>query len=447
VRARLCGLFVFLRGLFSLKAENMQLSKIVLNPRVLLYGYGLEGKSSEAWCQAYLNPKSITVYEDKNNERPDWDRFDLIVKSPGVPPSAIPEAVWPKVTSNLRLFLENLSEANRAKVIGITGSKGKSTTAKFTHQLLKTAGFKSTIIGNFGVPALEVWNEVETLDYLVAECSSFQLYDLETSPKYSLFLSFFADHLDWHNASEVDYFAAKENLWAHQKEGDELFFPNNLPVNVALALTHGAAQNRLTPAVVTKPVSTDLFPANSNLQALHFRQNLGTVWALAQRLEIPDLEKKWQQAALDFEPIEHRLEAFCERAGFSFINDSIATSPDATQAGVNWLGKNLSALILDGADTGVGDFNDLVETLIKQSPEALILLVESDITHKFLAAPNSKVLNCKTVESYERAIDTLLVAAKPGVVLFSPAGKSFNRFKNYAERGTFFKKIILNLPS
>jgi len=425
----------------------MQLSKIISNPRILLYGYGIEGKSSEAWAQLNLAPSLIHKYQDDSGKAPIWDNYDLIIKSPGVSPDKIPDREWPKVTSNLRLFLENLSETNRAKVIGITGSKGKSTTAKFTHQLLHTAGFKSTIIGNFGVPALDIWNQLESLDYIVAECSSFQLYDLSVSPKYALFLSFFADHLDWHNDSEIDYFAAKENLWAHQKAGDELFFPNSLPVNVALGLTHGAASERSTPAVVSKLVSSDLFPSNSNLQALHFRQNLGTVWALALKLNLPNLEKTWQQTALDFQLIEHRLETFCEFSGFSFINDSIATSPDATQAAVNWLGVHLSALILDGADTGVGDFNDLIQTLIEKAPETLIILIESAITDKFLSVPDSKKLNYKVFDSYESAIELILKEAQPGVVLFSPAGKSFNRFRNYGDRGAFFKNMILNLKA
>lgn len=436
----------------------MQLSQIPQNPRILLYGYGLEGKSSESWVQKYLVPSSIEIYEDgKEGESPqppftrgstiDWNKYDIIVKSPGVPPDKIPEACWPKVTSNLRLFLENLSENDRAKIIGITGSKGKSTTAKFAQQLFKTSGLKSTIIGNFGVPALEIWNDLKTLDYVIAECSSFQLYDLKSSPKYALFLSFFADHLAWHNQSEIDYFKAKENLWAYQKEGDELFFPSSLPVNVALGLTHGAAHKRLTPAIISSPVANDFFPTESNLQALHFRQNLGTVWALALKLGIPDLEINWRQAALDFEPIEHRLEKVRELNGFTFINDSIATSPDATQAGVSWLGNKLSALILDGADTGVGDFDDLVSTLLMKSPTALMVLIESPITDKFLAVSESKNLNLKTVDNYERAMEVILKEAKTGVVLFSPAGKSFNRFNNYVERGTFFKNIILNLKA
>ena len=423
----------------------MKLNLIPKHPKILLYGYGLEGKSSEAWGQKNLDPSVIEIYEDSQSQPPDWEEFDLIIKSPGVPPTSIPASVWPKVTSNFRLFLENLSEANREKVIGITGSKGKSTTAKFTKELLAASGFKSSIIGNFGVPALSVWDEIETLDFVVAECSSFQLYDLAVSPKYALFLSFFPDHLDWHNTSEIDYFKAKENLWAHQVDGDELFFPDSLPATVALGLAHGAAHKRPTPAVVSPPVDAYLFPATSNLQALHFRQNLGTVWALAQALKIENLESVWQKTAQNFEPIEHRLEGFGEVNGFSFINDSIATSPDATEAGVAWLKADLSALILDGADTGVGDFNDLVETLKKVAPKTLVVLVKSPIANKFLAVPMASDLNTVVVQNYEMALDIIFKQRQSGTVLFSPGGKSFNRFDNYTQRGKFFKNLVLAL--
>lgn len=416
------------------------------NPKILLYGYGAEGRSTESWIKKNLAFKSLEIFEDnKASLSPVWENYDLVIKSPGVPPSAIPEKVWPKVTSNLRLFLENLSPQNRAKVIGITGSKGKSTTAKFTHELLQTAGFKSVIIGNYGVPALEIWEALEALDFIVAECSSFQLYDLRVSPKYALFLSFFADHLDWHNASEIDYFKAKEHLWAHQIEGDFLAVPSSLPVSVGLALTHGTANQRPNPIVFTEAVAGNFFPTDSILQALHFRQNLGPVWAFAQQLRINNLPVVWQQTAKNFQAIEHRLEPVSTFNGYTFINDSIATSPEAAQAGVTWLAKDLSALILDGADTGVGDFDALIETLLALAPKALMVLVESPIATKFLAA--SKVENLQTIQvpNYEAALTLILKQAKPGKILFSPAGKSFNRFDNYSQRGKFFKTLVLAL--
>lgn len=424
----------------------MQLSKIPQKPKILLYGYGLEGKSSKAWVQKNLRPSLIEVYEDKVDSKPSWQQFDLIIKSPGVPPSAIPAEIWPKVTSNLRLFLENLTEPQRQKVIGITGSKGKSTTAKFTHELLQTAGFKSTIIGNFGVPALDIWEARATLDYIVAECSSFQLYDLAVSPHYALFLSFFPDHLDWHNASEIDYFAAKENLWAHQSLGDYLFVPDSLPAEVGLALAQGKAAQRPDPIKFTPTVTADLFPENSNLTAQHFRKNLGTVWALAETIGVENLAAMWQKTAEKFEPIEHRLETVRSLKGLTFINDSIATSPDATQAGVAWLGENLSGLILDGADTGVGGFESLTDTLKDQAPKALVALVESEVATKFKATSGSERLTVKSFATYEAALDWLQTNAKQGAILFSPAGKSFNRFNNYGERGRYFKDLVLSLP-
>lgn len=422
----------------------MHFSHIASNSKILLYGYGLEGQSSERWLKTHRPTARLEVYED--GQAPvDLDSYDLIIKSPGVPPRQIPDKYWSKVTSNLRLFLESLPEADRAKVIGITGSKGKSTTTKFTYELLQTAGFKSTIIGNFGVPALDIWDEVAALDYIIAEGSSFQLYDLKVSPKYALFLSFFPDHLDWHGVSEVDYFAAKENLWVHQQAGDFLFVPDTLPANVGIALAQGKAAVRIDPIKFTQAVNAALFPADSNLQAQHFCENLGTVWALAETLGIKNLPSVWHQTAQGFEAIEHRLERVRTHGGLTFINDSIATSPDATLAGVAWQGENLSGLILDGADTGMGGFEDLIETLKTASPKALIALVESDVAAKFKTTSGSEALNTKTFSSYEAALSWLKTKAKQGTILFSPAGKSFNRFNNYSERGRYFKKLVENL--
>ncbi len=413
----------------------MKISNIPTQPRILLYGYGLEGQSSEAWAKKVLEPTSVTVHEDRLGSAPDWNQFDLIIKSPGVPPCRIPDNVWPKVTSNLRLLCENLTASQRAKLIGITGSKGKSTTAKFTHQLLQTAGFKSTIIGNFGVPALSVWDDLDDLDYIVAECSSFQLYDLAVSPQYALFLSFFADHLEWHNDSEVDYLAAKSNLWRNQTAGDYLLVPSALPAEVTASLP----TNNLHFA---PPVPTDYFTEGSNLQAAHFRSNLGPVWALAEILKVPELPLVWQQTAAAYEPIEHRLELVQTVNDVRFYNDSIATSPDATLAGVNWLKADLAALILDGADTGVGPFTKVAKALLEHSPTCLVVLVDSPIATKFLAVPAAAKLNTVVVADYESALKAIQVTVSVGAVLFSPGGKSFNRFNNYAERGQNFKTLV-----
>jgi|GEM_PF-5161690 len=278
----------------------MQLFLIPTNPKILIYGYGLEGQSSESWLMIEFPNSKIEVYEDgkglsvegkKISDSVDFLAYDLIVKSPGVPPSSIPDFAWSKVTSNLRLFLENLTETERSKVIGITGSKGKSTTAKFTHELLQNSGLQSTIIGNYGVPALDIWSQLNGLDYIVAECSSFQLYDLKVSPKYAIFLSFFADHLDWHNNSKIDYLAAKSNLWKHQTSTDYWFLPHDIWNRI---------QTINVPSVhyICTNVSGKLFPANSTLQAAHFRQNFGTVWSLAEVLKLPNLAAAWKSTAL-----------------------------------------------------------------------------------------------------------------------------------------------------
>jgi len=260
-----------------------------------------------------------------------------------------------------------------------------------------------------------------------------------------LFLSFFPDHLDWDKASEIDYFTVKENLWAHQQAGDFLFVPDTLPANVGIALAQGKAALRVDPIKFTQALNADLFPADSNLQAQHFCENLGTVWALAKSLGIENIESVWRQAAAQFEPIEHRLEIVAMHKGLTFINDSIATSPDATQAGVAWQGGNLSGLILDGADTGLGGFEDLIKTLSEASPKALVALIDSDVATKFKASQGSENLNVKIFETYEDALAWLLANAKRGSVLFSPAGKSFNRFNNYGERGRYFKDLISSL--
>lgn len=424
---------------------------------ILLYGYGAEGRSSEAWLKTQCPGAAIEVYEDSSKgegqgEKGDviWSDYDVIVKSPGVPPRSIPAEYQSKVTSNLRLFMENLTQAQRQKVIGITGSKGKSTTAKFCHELLENAGFRSAIIGNYGVPALEVWDQIDELDYIVAECSSFQLYDLGVSPHYAIFLSFFADHLDWHDGSKTDYFAAKANLWKHQLSDDYLFVPESLKKSPLPPFEKGGQnvslfKGDLEGLMVAKPVQEGLFPKGSTLQAAHFRQNLGTVWALAQHIGVKNLETVWQQTAEGFEMIEHRLELVRELDGRQYYNDSIATSPDATIKAVEWLGTDLSVLILDGQDTGVAGCEPLVNMLEKEAPQARVAVVQSDMATAFMQAAENSELSVHGFDDYETMLTWIQSSVSAGAVLFSPAGKSFNRFENYGVRGKYFKELVNNL--
>ena len=434
----------------------MKLERLKTARKILLYGYGAEGRSSEAWLKEQCPEAQVEIHEDqpsssssqREERKIEWEDYDVIVKSPGVPPRSIPVEHHGRMTSNLRLLLENLSSAQRQKLIGVTGSKGKSTTVKFCHELLQKAGFRSAIIGNYGVPALEIWQQLDELNYIVAECSSFQLWDVPVSPHYAIFLSFFADHLDWHNGSEAEYFTAKANLWAHQQSGDFLFVPKEtsqtllekegLKVSLFKGDLEGLTETELVPA--------DLFPPESTLQAAHFRQNLGPVWALAEQLQLENLAVLWQQTAAEFTMIEHRLELFCERDGFTYFNDSIATSPDATIKAVEWLEAGLSVLILDGQDTGVASCEALVQTLKNKAPQARVAVVESDIATAFSQAAQGTDLAVESFNNYPDLLAWIQAETVSGAVLFSPGGKSFNRFKNYAERGMFFKELVRNIP-
>ncbi len=412
----------------------MQFEKFKNAQNICIYGYGVEGKSSEHFLSQHFPHLNIQIFEDSDGQTLDWEAFDIVIKSPGIPPSHVPPEHVNKVTSNIRIFLANLPEERRMKVIGITGSKGKSTTTKFCHELLNQCGRKAVIGGNFGTPFLDIFNDFIKGEYefVVAECSSFQLYDLDISPGIAIFLSFFPDHLDWHG-TQKKYLEAKKNLWAHQKLGN-------------VFLITPAVQDITQGGHVCEKPATRLFPEKAILQADHFRQNLGTIWTLGEILELPNLERNWQKVAENFEMIEHRLERFAQKKGITFYNDSIATSPEAVEVAIKFFGSQLGTLILCGQDTGIGGFGGVVENLKRYAPQAKVLLIDSGVSEKFInVAQDQNFEAFQVCEDIQTVVSqSFEITPQNSVCLFSPGGKSFDQFENYRIRGRVFKESVNN---
>ncbi len=193
---------------------------------ILIYGYGVEGKSTENFLKARFPDSSIRLRDDAWETNPEFAEFDVIIRSPGIPRSNITGVDEEKITSQTELFFGNLTEEERRKIIGITGTKGKSTTTQFCKDLLTNAGKKVKIAGNFGIPPLGLLDDLQrgTMDFIVFEISSFQLEHLQESPHIAIFLNLFGDHLERHGTVE-EYFLSKSNIFRYQRNEDFLVVP------------------------------------------------------------------------------------------------------------------------------------------------------------------------------------------------------------------------------
>ncbi len=416
----------------------MKLEKIAQAQKILILGFGIEGKVTENFLRNKFPSTEIVIHDDNipayANPK-NFNDFGVIVVSPGVSRTQIAKNLHHKLTSCTEIFFDNLPEKIRQKTIGISGSKGKSTTTKFTAEFLNNIGFKTEIIGNFGRPALEIFDDFldKKIDFCVVELSSFQLDNLQTSPHIAIFLSFFPEHLSRHG-DEESYFEAKSNLWRNQQIGDFIIAPKSL-------------QSLLTKEnvkkIFTSPITTNFFPKDSIFNAEHFRQNLGTLMALANILEIKNTEKIFKKTAQNFTGLPYRCELFYKKEGRKFYDDSISTNPTSAMAAIRFFNKNLGTLILGGEDAG-GDFTELFQTIKELKINPKLVIVDSPITKKILkVAKLDNFSNFKVFNNFEKAVKFAVTKTNVDkICVLSPAGKSFDRFANYKERGNTFKRIV-----
>ena len=417
----------------------MKFSKLQNAQNILLYGYGVEGKSTEKFLQSHFPNTKVFIHDDSiNPSKLNFLDYDVIIRSPGIPREKITGVSKEKITSQTELFFGNLNAEERQKIIGITGTKGKSTTTQFCSDLLSNAHKRVKIAGNFGVPPLDLWDElvVKKIDFIVFELSSFQLEGLEQSPHIAIFLNLFNDHIDRHGTLE-NYFLSKANIFRYQTEEDFLVMPE---VSGKL-LEFSRGKGRF---VLAGELEESLFPKNSVFRALHFRQNLGTMSTLCHIFKIHSdvLEK----TAQEFKGLPHRMEFFAEKNGIRFVNDAIAVNPTASIAAVRFFGKALGSIILGGKPSG--DSWEELLTLLRDETEAYILLPSGESKEAILDASNTisfpaeRILQADTFEE----IVTLAKDKTPQgtICLLSPGAKSFDRFKNYREKGETFKKLVLS---
>jgi len=424
---------------------------------ILIFGYGAEGISTEKFLQKHFWRTKIQIYDEKKSKfsaLPQWKNYDTIFISPGIDRKKIPQNFGGKIYNQWEFFLDRCEERERKKIIGITGSKGKSTTTKFTEDLLKNAGFSVKIGGNYGVPILDLWDDFfeKNLDFLILEISSFQTEYAKKSPGIVIFTSFFPDHLDRHLTTK-SYFFAKANAWRHQEKTDLFITPQATWEAIDRDWKKENRTNAKT--IFSQPVPTNIFSRKSTLRATHMRENLGTVWALSKAIKMENVEKMWKKTAENFTSLEHRLEFFLESKKMYWYNDSLATSPTACGVAIDFCGADLGYLILGGTEADSAkesknysaenqkEWEKNLQAIKEKSPLAEIIVTKSPIQTTLKNAAEKTETKIIFVENFQNAIAVIRQNPKPEkIVMFSPGAKSFDAFKNAKERGECWKKWV-----
>ena len=378
---------------------------------------------------------------------------DLIIPSPGVPADApllqFARSKGVTIWSEIELAYRFL----KGRLIGITGSNGKTTTTSLIEHILRRAGFSTILAGNIGTPLISCVEEFSDKTITVAELSSFQLELIEKfRPNISVFLNLTPDHLDRHHTLE-SYGAAKSRIFENQAESDSAVLNADDPGTTLYApakpqLFWFSRKQRVAQGAFVKESEilfrregaeeTILKLSDIPLVGAHNVENVLAAVA-ATRLAGAELAAI-AKGVRSFAGVEHRLEFVAEIAGVRFYNDSKATNVDATLKALDaFPGRIL--LILGGKDKG-SDYTVLQAPLREKAILALLIGAAADKIEKQVAGS----VAIEQAGTLERAVETAAHAARAGdVVLLAPACASFDQFQNYEHRGRVFKELVHQL--
>jgi len=426
---------------------------------ICILGFGREGQAMLKALEEYAPGCRVTI-ADKNKELrimnygtqlgedylENLDRFDIIIKSPGIPPSALSTYHLPR-TSPTQIFFDSIKNFG-AQVIGVTGSKGKSTTASLIYSILKAHPTPYALpptpflVGNIGEPAIAHIKDAKPGAIFVMEMSSYQLMDLTSSPHIAVVTAFFPEHLDYHGSLEA-YKEAKKHITRFQTKDDLVFFVANSDGTEEIA--QESPGKRIPFTAKDAPVTIE----ETKLIGMHNLNNIAAAFAVSQEFKIP---KDIAIAAIkSFTPLPHRLQSLGIIGGIEWMDDSISTTPESTIAALDALGDRVATIILGGQDRGY-DFSLLAKRLKNSKVRNIILLPDSGKTIGKALKNEGVTAQCVEVATMEEAVNLAkkanrlpLIANRSPVVLLSPASPSYGHFKNFEERGDRFKAAIDNL--
>lgn len=467
-------------------------ASLLRNKRIGIVGLSVEGLSTLAYFKKHNNP--ITVYDQRNlnslpnsvqkdiekgtikgyfgNNYLDWiENNDVIVRTPGMPlwdeklQKAIGKGV--SVTSHTKIFFDLCP----CPIIGVTGTKGKGTTASLIYEILKNGKKDVFLGGNIGTAPLSFIDSLKPSSFAVLELSSFQLEDLRKSPHISVVLNITSDHLasqsqespNYHR-SHSDYTEAKQHIVSYQKENDFAVLHYDSQVAKQLEKITKAQvwffsnRNEVTKGayviddeVVVKTDSGKETVCKTNEVSLLGKHNLENVTAAVTVAKILSIDSDVVKNTIKtFKGLEHRLELVRVVNGVTYYNDSFSTVPETAIAAIQSFSSPI--ILIAGGSEKKSDYLQLGEEIVKGNVKAVILIGETAHRIKEAISKAGYRLNRKLpiiIEGLSSIEDVVkraqALGKKNDVVLLSPASASFGLFKNYKQRGKLFKEHVAKL--
>lgn len=423
------------------------LIEFLKDKNIVILGFGREGVSTYNYIRKYFPEKPLAIadkkeisIEDKNVTLLTGDGYmdkvfdyEIVIKTPGVPivNIEIPENVL--ITCQVDLFLQYAP----CKKIGITGTKGKTTTSTLIYNLVSEAGCDAYLVGNIGVPVFDIIDECDG-KVAVIEMSCHQLEFCRTSPDVAVFTNIYEEHLD-HYDGYRGYINAKLNIVNHQTEENYLIYNADQDVDGLIDFSQYKSNKIAVSAEPKNDFQQNLTTLNSRLIGKHCHQDIFFAEAVARLFGADD--DAVVRGVEKFTGIPHRMEPVGEFKGISFYNDSIATIPHAVECAVDALG-NIDTLIFGGLDRGI-TYDDFITYLDECPINNIIGMPETGtkICKALLAMGTKK--NVVPVETMQEAVEAAFrFTAKGKTCLLSPAAPSYNVYRNFEHKGNHYKEIV-----
>jgi len=428
-------------------------------PKVLILGFGKEGRSTYNFIRKHFPKLQLAIADSNVDIANDYvvandlllevivgdnylsclDNFDVVIKSPGVKVNNPPAEFVEKMTSQTDLFLRYYS----SQTIGVTGTKGKSTTASLIKHFIDASKKTALLLGNIGVPAFDMIDAIDDDTIIVYELSAHQLEYTQSSPHIAVLLNVFPEHLDYFDSYE-SYQNAKFNIFRYQNENDitifHELFTEELYQNCKEFVQNGKQVSQTLVTVSNNDYKIE--NKNNPLIGKHNLQNINIALAAVQKVGVnTDVALN---SLKNFVSLPHRLENIGEFAGIRFVNDSISTIPQSAIAAVVAL-ENVDTLILGGYDRGL-DYSGMVDFLIKSDISNFIFLGKAgDRIYDMFNLINKKKELIKA-SSMENAFAIIKDVTEVGsICLLSPAAASYDQFNNFEHRGDIFKMLARKL--
>ncbi len=385
--------------------------------------------------------------------------FDIIFRSPSCIPTKKELMEEEKRGAIVTSEIEMLMEMAPCKVIGVTGSDGKTTTTSLIYSIVKEAGYNAYLGGNIGKPLFTNLKDIVPEDIIVLELSSFQLMNMTVSPDIAVITNVTPNHLNVHSSYE-EYIDAKKNIFKNQNENGILVinYDNDITKKCKLEANGKvvlfSSREKLDNGII---VDDDVIKecedrlrkhiistSDVHLRGTHNYENIAAAIGATKSLVDTEIIVK---AIKEFKGVEHRLEFIREINGVKWYNDSIGTSPTRTIAGLNSFKEDI-ILIAGGYDKHL-DYEPIAKPIV-DNVKGLILIGQTatkiyEAVNKELIKQN-KELDIYMCDEFLETINTANKIAKQGqIVLFSPASASFDLFKNFAQRGERFKELVNKL--